>query len=96
MSPPPPPPIDCAVVLFGVFAYNSYRRAPGGPAGKRQACELDFKIKKLKEFASGQTPTSLLREFDLPTSAVKTMLENREHINVRGSAEVLRLTLQTY
>jgi hypothetical protein len=39
----------CAVVLFGVFAYNSYRerlsdKRSGGPAGKRQTCELDFKI----------------------------------------------------
>lgn len=69
----------------------------GGPAGKRQTCELDLKKKKkLKEFEIGQTATSLRREFDLLTSAVKTILENREHINVRGSAQVLRLTLQTY
>lgn len=53
----------------------------GGPAGKRQTCELDFKINKLKECANGQTPTSLLREFDLLTSAVKTMLDNRERFS---------------
>jgi hypothetical protein len=84
--------VDCAVVLFRVLLIiltgeRVSDKHSGGPVCKRQTCELDFKIKKLKEFANGQTPTSLRREFDLRTSVVKTILENRQHINVRGSAQ---------
>jgi hypothetical protein len=67
MSPPLVLSTARAVVLFGVFILTGERlsdKHSGGPVGKRQTCELDFKIKKLKEFANGQTPTSLRREFD--------------------------------
>jgi hypothetical protein len=86
--------LECLLVILTGERLSD--KHSGGPTGKRQTCELHFKINKLKEFANGQTPTSLLREFDLLSSAVKTMLENREHRNVRGSAQVLHLTLQTY
>lgn len=47
---------------------------------ERNTFELYFKMKTLKPFEYGQTPASLRREFDLRTSAVKTILENREHL----------------
>lgn len=47
---------------------------------ERNTFELYFRIKTLKPFEYGQTPTSLRRDFDLRTSAVKTILENREHL----------------
>jgi hypothetical protein len=65
--------LECLLVILTGERLSD--KHSGGPAGKRQTCELDFKINELKEFANGQTPTSLLREFDLLTSAVKTMLE---------------------